>query len=197
MRQLPVAARSVHFAAIRETVARWGPWAPVAAFLLIVAHLFIPLPGEIVLAVMGALFGFWRGFAISWTGNVTGAVIAFEMGRALGPNRHPRTVPAKALKWVDQHIQRDDWRTALVIRFVPLFPVSVFNFALGRTSVSRLTYLWTTALGFLPMTAAVVAVGYGATGGGSVLPWAMGALAAMLIAGLVYRYRIARRPREA
>jgi uncharacterized membrane protein YdjX (TVP38/TMEM64 family) len=192
MRRIPQSRSGVHFREIRAAVDRWGPWAPAAGFVIMVAHVFIPLPGEIVLAVMGAAFGFWRGLAISWTGNVVGAVIAFELGRALGPNRRPRTVSAKALKWVDSHIRQGDWRTALVIRFVPLVPVSVFNFALGRTAVPFFTFLWTSAAGFLPLTAVVVAFGYGATGAQDVLPWAVAALAAMIAGGLMYRYRIAR-----
>jgi uncharacterized membrane protein YdjX (TVP38/TMEM64 family) len=190
LRNLPSAGAGAHVQGIRDAVARWGPWAPVIGVLVVVAHLFIPLPGEIVIAMMGALFGFGTGLAVAWVGDMIGAVIAFEMGRAIGRNRQPRTVPAKALKWVDQHVRRDEWRTALVIRFVPLFPVNVFNFALGRTRVSWFTYLWTTALGFIPMTGALVAFGYGATGGREVLPWALLALAVMLIGGLFYRYRI-------
>jgi uncharacterized membrane protein YdjX (TVP38/TMEM64 family) len=157
-----------------------------------VAHTFLPVPGEFLLAVNGALFGFWGGLAVSWAGSMISAWLAFELGRVLGPSRKPRTVPQKALNWVDQHIKGGDWRVAIVMRFVPLFPISVFNFALGRTSLSLWTFLWTTALGVLPMSAAVVAVGYSATGAQDLLPWAVLSLAALIVFGLAYRYRIAR-----
>jgi uncharacterized membrane protein YdjX (TVP38/TMEM64 family) len=194
LRGLPPAASRVHFGTVRGAVDRLGLLAPAAAVLVIVAHDFLPFPGEIVLAAMGALFGLWQGFIIAWIGNILGAVVAFELGRALGPNHQPRTVTAKALRWVDRRVRGGDWRAAIVIRFVPMFPVSVFNFALGRTPVSRMTFLWTSAAGFIPMTAVLVAFGYGATGGQRVLPWATGLLAALIVGGLVYRYRLVPSP---
>lgn len=192
MRRLPEALDSVRGDQVRAAVARWGPWGPLVVIVLLVLHTFLPFPGEIVLAVNGALFGFWIGLAVSWVGNMLSAALAFELGHLLRPNRGlPRTVQEKALKWVDEQIRGRDWRVAIVMRFVPLFPVSVFNFALGRMGVHRLTFLWTTGLGILPMNAVLVAIGYGATGAGDLLPWAMAALMAFIVFGLVFRYRLA------
>src|SRR5579864_7722789 len=66
-------------------------------------------------------------------GDQVRAALAFELGHLLGRSRRlPSTVPQKALRWVDEQLRERDWRVASVMRFVPLFPVSVFNFALGR-----------------------------------------------------------------
>jgi uncharacterized membrane protein YdjX (TVP38/TMEM64 family) len=192
MRRLPETLNSVRGDQIRAAVARWGPWGPLVAIVLLVVHTFVPFPGELVMAANGAVFGLLIGLGVSWVGNVLSAVLAFELGHLLGPShRLPSTVPQKALKWVDEQIRERDWRVAIVMRFVPLFPVSVFNFALGRMGVDRLTFLWTTALGILPMNAVLVAIGYGATGAGELLPWAMAALMLFIIFGLVFRYRLA------
>jgi uncharacterized membrane protein YdjX (TVP38/TMEM64 family) len=192
LRRLPETLDSVRGDQVRAAVARWGPWGPLAVIALLVLHTFVPFPGEIVLAVNGALFGFWIGLAVSWVGNMLSAALAFELGHLLGPSRRlPRTVSERALKWVDGQIRERDWRVAIVMRFVPLFPVSLFNFALGRMGVNRLTFLWTTGLGILPMNAVLVAIGYGATGAGDLLPWAMAALMAFIVFGLVFRYRLA------
>jgi uncharacterized membrane protein YdjX (TVP38/TMEM64 family) len=195
LQHLPESLNSVRGDQVRAAVARWGPWGPAAAIVLLVFHTFVPFPGEIVLAVNGALFGFWLGLLVSWVGNLLSAALAFELGHMLGPShRLAHTVPQKALKWVDEQIRERDWRVAIVMRFVPLFPVSVFNFALGRMNVNRFTFLWTTAMGILPMNAVLVAIGYGATGAGALLPWAMGTLAAFIAFGLVFRYRLAHLP---
>jgi uncharacterized membrane protein YdjX (TVP38/TMEM64 family) len=192
LRHLPESLNNVHGDQVRAAVARWGPWGPAVAIVLLVLHTFVPFPGEIVLAVNGVLFGFWLGLLVSWVGNMLSAVLAFELGHVLGPSRRmTRTVPQKALRWVDDQIRERDWRVAIVMRFVPLFPVSVFNFALGRMNVDRVTFLWTTALGILPMNAVLVAIGYGATGASALLPWAMGVLLAFIVFGLVFRYRLA------
>jgi uncharacterized membrane protein YdjX (TVP38/TMEM64 family) len=192
LQHLPERLDSVRGDQVRAAVARWGPWAPGAAIVLLVIHTFIPFPAEIVLAVYGALFGFWLGLLVAWVGNMLSCMLAFELGRMLGARRLPsRTVPQKALHWVDEQIRGRDWRVAIVMRFVPLFPVSVFNFALGRMNVDRVTFVWTTALGILPMNAVLVAIGYGATGASELLPWALGALMAFIVFGLVFRYRLA------
>src|SRR5579864_308851 len=195
MRRLPETLNSVRGDQVRAAVARWGPWGPVVAIVLLVVHTFIPFPGELVLAANGALFGFWLGLTVSWVGNMLSAALAFELGHLLGRSRRlPSTVPQKALRWVDEQLRERDWRVAIVMRFVPLFPVSVFNFALGRMGVNRVTFMWTTALGILPMNAVLVAIGYGATGAGDLLPWAMAMLMLFIVFGLVFRYRLAHLP---
>jgi uncharacterized membrane protein YdjX (TVP38/TMEM64 family) len=192
MRRLPETLNSVRGDQVRAAVARWGPWGPAVVIFLLVLHTFIPFPGEIVMAANGALFGFWVGLLVTWVGNMLSGILAFELGHLIGPSHGlSHTVPQKALKWVDEQIRGRDWRVAIVMRFVPLFPVSVFNFALGRVGVHRATFLWTTALGILPMNAVLVAIGYGATGAGDLLPWAMGTLMAFIVFGLVFRYRLA------
>ena len=93
MRRLPEALDGVRGEQVRAAVARWGPLGPLVVIVLLVLHTFIPFPGEIVLAVNGALFGFWIGLAVSWVGNMLSAALAFELGHLLGPSRRlPRTV---------------------------------------------------------------------------------------------------------
>lgn len=192
MQRIPQAVNSVRGDQVRAAVGRWGAWGPAVAVVLLVFHTFIPFPVELILAVNGAVFGFWLGLGVSWTGNMLSCELAYELGRLLGSSRPlPHTIPQKALRWVDEQITGRDWRVAIVMRFVPLFPVSLFNFALGRIGVDRVTFLWTTALGILPMNSVLVAVGYGAMGGRELLPWAMGVLMLFIVFGLVFRYRLA------
>jgi len=80
----------------------------------------------------------------------------------------------------------------LAVRFIPLFPFAVLNFALGRAPLSWQTFLWTTAIGVLPFNMVVVAVGYSAAEVQDLLPWALGTLAGLTALGLIFRYRIAR-----
>jgi uncharacterized membrane protein YdjX (TVP38/TMEM64 family) len=193
LRRVTEEAPSIHIEAVRARVAAWGPWGPVASLLLMTAHPFLPSPGELVVAMNGAVFGFWEGLAISWCGAMSSACLAFAIGRSLVHARKARSIPQKLLRWADAIVKRGDWPAALVIRFIPLFPFGVFNFALGRTALSWPVFLWTTGVGVFPVNAAVVAIGYGAAEAPEVLLSALAALFGLTMIGLVFRYRIAGR----
>lgn len=62
-----------------------GMWAPV---LMVVAKastiVIAPLTGSPLYPVAGALFGFWKGFALLILGDMLGGAIAFYLSRILG-----------------------------------------------------------------------------------------------------------------
>lgn len=174
----------ISFQPIHALIAQWGPWAPVVSLLIMVCNTFLPIPGESLGIVNGAIFGFWGGLALSWIGAMSSAALAFGIGRALRRRSLTRGPAHSLLTHADALLQRG-WRVALVIRFIPMFPFGLFNFALGRAPVRWGTFLWTTALGVLPITASLVAVGYGAAAAPSTISWVMLLLATIFIAGLV------------
>jgi len=102
-RTVPGWIRSLH---IRAKVARLGIWAPVASVVLLIAHTFIPFPAEFLVAVNGALFGFWGGLAVSWTGATGSACLAFGIGRVAHPARGAHAILARLLQRVDETIVR-------------------------------------------------------------------------------------------
>jgi uncharacterized membrane protein YdjX (TVP38/TMEM64 family) len=180
---------------IHIPIAEWGPWAPIGSVLIMVANTFVPFPGESLGIVNGAIFGFWGGLAVSWTGVMGSAVIAFGMGRALSRRTLGRGRVQELVVYADALVRRG-WQIALVVRFFPLFPFALFNFALGRAPVPWGTFLWTTAFGVFPMTAAFVAVGYGAAAVPGMVVWATPALAGFIAAGFALRSRMGRDPRQ-
>jgi len=186
------APHRINIAHIRDLIARWGPWAPVAAVLILIAHTFVPFPADLLYLANGALFGFWGGLLVSWVGTMASACLAFGIARALGRPTTVRIVPRAMLDWADTWVAREGWTMALAVRFVPLFPFSLLNFALGLTPVSWATFLWTTGVGILPANIALVAAGYGATGTRKMLRWALLALLALAVIGMVIRYRFIR-----
>jgi uncharacterized membrane protein YdjX (TVP38/TMEM64 family) len=162
-----------------------------------VAHTFVPLPADLLFVVNGAAFGFWGGLVVSWIGTMASAALAFGIARALGRPTAARVVPRVVLDWADTAIARGRWPMALAVRFVPIFPFSVLNFALGLTALSWTTFLWTTGAGILPTMIALVAASYGATGPQKMLPWAVLGFLVLTVLGLVVRNRLIRRPRDA
>jgi uncharacterized membrane protein YdjX (TVP38/TMEM64 family) len=191
LRHLPPLFHELSARDIREPVAQWGIWAATVSVLVMVANTFLPLPGESVGIVNGAVFGFWRGFAVSWIGVMSSAVLAFGIGRIL-PRRTIRHGALRRLVACADALVGRGWHAAMVIRFIPLLPFTIFNVALGRAPVGWGTFLWTTALGVLPMTAVLVAVGCGVTSARSMLWWGTAALTGFVAAGLILRPRMGR-----
>ncbi len=62
-----------------------GPWAPI---VLVAAKastiVFAPLSGALIYPLAGALFGFWKGLALTVLGDAIGGAIAFQISRRFG-----------------------------------------------------------------------------------------------------------------
>lgn len=157
MQRLSLPPLQVHFGQLQRIEA-WGPWAPVVSLLIMVGQSVLPIPGESVGFVNGAVFGFWCGLAISWLGMMSSASFAFAVGRAFRRRPLGRGRAKAVLAYADSLV-RGNWKVALAARFVPFSPFGLFNFALGRADVPWAAFLWTTAVGVLPMTAVVVILG--------------------------------------
>ena len=188
LRRMSPLFHGIAFQQFGAPIAQWGVWAATVSLVVMVANTFLPIPGESVGVVNGAIFGFWGGFAVSWIGVMCSAVLAFGIGRALPRRTLTRGRVQELLAYADALVERG-WQAALVIRFVPFLPFTVFNIALGRASVGWGTFLWTTALGVLPVTAALVAIGCGMTTGHSMLLWGTPTLAVFIVVGLALRPR--------
>lgn len=104
---------------------------------------------------------------------MAGAALAFGIARALGRPAAARIVPQAMLEWADAGVARGGWMVALAVRFIPLFPFSLINFAFGLTRLSWTIFLWT-------------------TGVQTVLPWALLVLIGLTALGMAFRHRLAR-----
>jgi uncharacterized membrane protein YdjX (TVP38/TMEM64 family) len=187
-------SRQVDASHLRAVIVAWGPWAPAASVALMLIHTVLPFPAELLTAANGAVFGFWGGLLVSWLGAMAGACVGFAIARAVGRSAIDRFVPQRSLAQVDALMVDAGWEIALVVRLIPIISFNVINFALGLTRLSWPTFLWTTAVGILPVEIVVVAVGYGAGRQTQALPWALLALALLTAAGLAVRRSLTRSP---
>jgi uncharacterized membrane protein YdjX (TVP38/TMEM64 family) len=137
--------------------ASWGAWSAAAAVLLMVLHSFVPLPAEIIAVANGMLFGTWLGIALTWAGAMLGAVLSFALARALGRPFVRLLVSERA--WQRVETLSVTPRTLLFVRLVPLISFNLVNYAAGLLGVRWWPFLWTTALGILPLTIVMVLVG--------------------------------------
>lgn len=137
--------------------ASWGAWSAVVAVLLMVLHSFVPLPAEIIAIANGMLFGTWLGIALTWAGAMLGAVLSFALSRALG--RPFVRLLVSERRWRQVETLSLTPTTLLFVRLVPLISFNLVNYAAGLLGVRWLPFLWTTAVGILPLTVAMVVAG--------------------------------------
>ncbi|MFC3118742.1 TVP38/TMEM64 family protein [Jhaorihella thermophila] len=139
-----------------EEMADWvrgfGPWAPALLVLLMVAHSFAPVPGELLALAAGTVFGPVEGAALIWIGAMIGAVMSFWLARWLGRDFVASRLPERQLAQLEAWSR--DWGalTLLSCRLMPVIAFNLINYAAGLMPVRFWTFLWTTAIGILPFT---------------------------------------------
>ena len=82
--------------AIRDAIRSYGFLAPAASIALILLHMVIPLPAELMALANGLAFGFWGGLAVSWSGFMLSALLMYAAGRLWGRPLLDRAVPRRA-----------------------------------------------------------------------------------------------------
>lgn len=135
----------------------WGPWSALGSVALMVLHSFLPLPAEIISIANGMMFGAWLGGALTWVGAMLGAVLSFALARGLG-RPFVRLVVAEA-RWRQIEALPVRPGALLLARLVPVISFNLVNYAAGLLGVGWWTFLWTTALGILPLTVATALLG--------------------------------------
>jgi len=173
---------------VEAFVAAWRPWSWLGSIMLMVLHSFVPLPAEVIAIANGILFGPVLGVAITWAGAMLGAILAFALARGLGrpavrwllPERHWARIAEIPVRPVP----------LLVIRLMPVISFNLVNYAAGLLGVPWWTFLWTTALGILPLVVTMVVVGRALM---TAPWWVWGGFALISAALLILLWRLGRR----
>lgn len=141
-----------------ETVIRQsGRWGALVSIGLLILHSFLPFPAEIIAIANGMFFGPVWGLLLTWTGAMLGAVAGYGFARWLGRPCVRRVVGAHHLEILDR--LGDSSSHFLFARLIPVISFNLINFAAGLVGLGWWDFLWTTAIGILPLTAAAVLIG--------------------------------------
>lgn len=145
---------------IEDLIRSWGPWGVVASVALMIIHSFVPFPAEMLALANGMVYGPLWGTAITWAGAMLGAALAFALARRYGRPFVEIVVARRNWQRIDTWTARDGAYVALVSRFIPVIAFNLINYAAGLSAMSWWTFLWTTGLGILPLTALMVLMGH-------------------------------------
>ena len=61
-----------------------GDWAWLAGIGLLMADIFLPVPGTVVMSVLGYIYGAWLGGLIAALGSMAAGLTGYGIGRCLG-----------------------------------------------------------------------------------------------------------------
>lgn len=169
--------------ALNDRVGSLGVWAPLvfALFFALAQAAFVP--GSVLTASAGVLFGVPMGVLTSLAGATAGAALSFVIARRLGRGAVVRLAGSGRLAQLDEALSRRGFWAVLAVRLVPVFPFALVNYGAGVTGVRFAPYLAATVLGILPATFAYVGVGGSLGDPGSPVLWIALAGLALLSAG--------------
>lgn len=143
------------------------------AFLILAENIFPPIPSEVILTFGGFMTTVTKmhipGVVLSATaGSVFGAIILYELGNLLSPDRLESLISGpvgKALRLKQEDISHAaDWfdskgnYTVLLCRFIPIVR-SLISIPAGAAKMAPARFLWMTTLGSALWNLVLVSLG--------------------------------------
>jgi uncharacterized membrane protein YdjX (TVP38/TMEM64 family) len=154
---LGVDALNLSIEDVEALVDSWGMWGVAGSLMLMVLHSFVPVPAEVIAVANGMCFGLVGGIIVTWSGAMLGALSAFAIARGLGRPLVRRAVAEQRRARIERYAGNAG--TLLILRLIPVVSFNLVNYAAGLAGTGWWTFLWTTALGILPMTILTAALG--------------------------------------
>ncbi len=145
---------------VQEFVTRFGYWAPLATILLHVAQVLLaPIPGQVIDAVNGYLFGAVWGTVYSLVGVIIGSSLAMALARRFGRPWAERLIKRETLERLDGYSQQKGALFFFLVFLFPFLPDDVACFLAGLTLLPLLELVVLAAIGRLPGIVAANFVG--------------------------------------
>ncbi|MER6814066.1 TVP38/TMEM64 family protein [Spirillospora sp. NPDC000708] len=151
-----------------DSLGWWGPLVFAVCYALAVTAL---VPGSVLNASAGALFGVAVGVGSVLVGATAGAAISFALARALGRPAVARYAGSGRLARLDAYLSRRAFESVLVLRMVGLFPFGVVNYGAGVAGVRFAPYIAGTFAGIIPGTLVYTGLGKALREPGSPMVW--------------------------
>jgi uncharacterized membrane protein YdjX (TVP38/TMEM64 family) len=108
---------------------------------------------------VGYVYGFWVGLPLVMLGWIINAVLAYWVGRHAARPLLWRFVGEHRFERLEGMVEAGGTTLLLAMRLIPIIPFSLFSIAAGAARADFRTFVWTTAIGYLPLTAVFVYLG--------------------------------------
>lgn len=145
--------------AVRGEVDRLDVGGPLIILALCLIHAVVFYPAEIVDAAAGFVYGFWGALPLVMAGWLLNGWVAYAIGHSLARPLLHRFIGAERFGRAETMVERGGVTLLVAVRMVPIFPFSLVSYAAGAARVPLWRFTWTTAIGYLPITAISVYLG--------------------------------------
>jgi uncharacterized membrane protein YdjX (TVP38/TMEM64 family) len=159
LRHASIAAIHGETSEVRHQIKSLGAGGPLIIVGLGVIHSVVPYPAEIVNAAAGFAYGFFGGLGIVVIGWMISAMVCYWFGTGVARPVLDRWFGAERFARYERMVERGGVTLLIALRLLPIVPFSLISAAMGAARVPFPRYCWTTAVGFLPITALAVYFG--------------------------------------
>jgi uncharacterized membrane protein YdjX (TVP38/TMEM64 family) len=128
-------------------------------YAVILVHTVVWYPAEIVDAAGGFVYGFWGGLLLVHVGWIAQGIVAWIVGREIARPALRRLVGGKRFDDAERLVDHGGIPLLLAMRLIPIVPFSLFSYVAGAARVPLWRFTWTTAVGYLPITALFIYLG--------------------------------------
>jgi len=144
---------------LREDLNALGWTGYLVVTVLALAHSVIFYPAEILNAAVGYVYGFWVGLPLIMFGWMLNGALCHQIGNYGGrPLLLKLLKEDRFLRW-ERAVERGGPTLLIALRLIPIVPFSICSYVLGSAGVPFRTFMWTTAIGYLPLTIILVLLG--------------------------------------
>jgi uncharacterized membrane protein YdjX (TVP38/TMEM64 family) len=187
-------------AEVRHQIDRLGATGPLLLLALALLHAVVFYPAEIVDAAAGFAYGFLPALLLMMVGWVLSGLLCWAVGHRVARPLLDRWFGKERFERIEAMIERGGPTLMLAMRLIPILPFSIVSYAAGAARVPVWRFVWTTAVGYLPITALAVYFGTRLEGLSLTDPLVLGSAVALLVLlaiGHLALRRQARRPPRA
>ncbi|HET9198759.1 MAG TPA: VTT domain-containing protein [Solirubrobacterales bacterium] len=144
---------------VRDQIDELGVWGPVLILGLAVLHAVVFYPAEIVDAAAGFAYGFLPALALVMVGWLLNGIVCWAIGQSIARPLLDRWFGEERFERIERSIERGGPTLLIAMRLIPILPFSIVSYAAGAARVPFGRFLWTTVVGYLPITALSVYFG--------------------------------------
>lgn len=138
--------------ALKTFFAGFGVWAPLVYLVMVTVEVVVaPLPGLMLYAPGGILFGPLVGGTMALGGNIIGAGIACLVTRSLGVALVERFFSTEQWQWIYEAVDQRGPLLIFLLRINPLTSSDIVSYAAGLTPVPVWKVMLATGLAMAPL----------------------------------------------
>lgn len=165
---------------VRDQIDRLGVGGPLLILALALLHSVVFYPAEIVDAAAGYAYGFFPAMALVMFGWLLNGLVCWAIGHRVARPLLDRWFGEERFERAEAAIERGGATMLIAMRLIPILPFSIVSYAAGAARVPLWRFVWTTLVGYLPITAISVYFGTRLEGLSLTDPLVLGSALALL-----------------